>query len=594
MPRLLSGSTLRSGGSGQFISLAGAQPQLPPTATTETGFTLVTDSLLRTEYRSSLGFIEFNSATLWAKLPEGAIRILATGTAATAFLNTSTQTGKSLVVEGAVGIGRNLVVEEDIVVNRLTIGRGYEGQNNIVIKGDAEEPLDNFLNGQESVIIGYDALIGLDSSNKAIAIGRYALSTGTKLASSIAIGDSSLKRIGSVDSSLLGTITNVSFITSSSISNVTNTNPIVVTADNHSLSTGSQIYIVEVDGLTTTTTATGLISLVNEQILFADVLTTNSIALYYNKDLTIPVDGTSATTYISSGSILTPIQITVDIVQNITTGSYIYIDFVTGMTELNQNYYYTKQITTNTFDLYVNAGLEIPEDASNFNTFTGGGDVLRILQRYGNIGIGTEAAVNLIDGRENLFIGHQAARSLTTGSYNIFIGQNKTPYLFTGSGIISIGGDQIVDGLDDQVSIGSVFYYDGNGYAAINAETTIGLGSESTGTSSGALVVLGGAGIAGKVFVGGTTTILSTESSTSTTTGALQVVGGVGIQGDVHSNTGVPDENYLLYTPRVILTTGTVPENPRLGDVWLDTTVPAYLQYIKDGTSTYWIQVGTI
>ena len=61
MPSLLSGSTLRRGGSGEFIELANAQPQLPATDTTLTGFTLVTNSLLQTSYRSSLGFVEFTT-----------------------------------------------------------------------------------------------------------------------------------------------------------------------------------------------------------------------------------------------------------------------------------------------------------------------------------------------------------------------------------------------------------------------------------------------------------------------------------------------------------------------------------------------------
>ena len=80
MPGLLSGSLLRSGGSGEFLGLANAQPQLPPTDTTSTGFTLVTDGLFRTSYRSSLGNIEFKKAELWSNLTTGTIRILATGT----------------------------------------------------------------------------------------------------------------------------------------------------------------------------------------------------------------------------------------------------------------------------------------------------------------------------------------------------------------------------------------------------------------------------------------------------------------------------------------------------------------------------------
>ena len=80
MPGLLSGSLLRRGGSGEFIDLAGAQPQLPPTDTTSTGYTVVTDGLLRTSYRSSLGNVEFKNAELWSNLTTGTIRILATGT----------------------------------------------------------------------------------------------------------------------------------------------------------------------------------------------------------------------------------------------------------------------------------------------------------------------------------------------------------------------------------------------------------------------------------------------------------------------------------------------------------------------------------
>ena len=72
------------------------------------------------------------------------------------------------------------------------------------------------------------------------------------------------------------------------------------------------------------------------------------------------------------------------------------------------------------------------------------------------------------------------------------------------------------------------------------------------------------------------------------------VAGGVGIRGNVYAKSGIPDENYLLYTPTVTVTTGTVPTSPRIGDVWIDASVPAYLQYIKDGTSTFWIQVGAV
>ena len=103
-------------------------------------------------------------------------------------------------------------------------------------------------------------------------------------------------------------------------------------------------------------------------------------------------------------------------------------------------------------------------------------------------------------------------------------------------------------------------YYDGRGYAYIAADTSVGLGTDSTGTSSGALIVAGGVGIAGNVY---------------------------------SEPCGNPQEDFLLYTPR-INTTSTQPTNARIGDIWIDETVPAYLQYIKDGTSTFWIQVGAV
>ena len=69
MPGLISGGTLRSGGSGEFIKLADAMPQLPPTPTTSTGYTLVTNDKLQTSYRSSLGNIEFHLGEMYRPMP---------------------------------------------------------------------------------------------------------------------------------------------------------------------------------------------------------------------------------------------------------------------------------------------------------------------------------------------------------------------------------------------------------------------------------------------------------------------------------------------------------------------------------------------
>jgi hypothetical protein len=410
MPNLLSGSLLRRGGSGEFIDLAGAMPQLPPSPTTSTGYTLVTDGLFRTSYRSSLGEIQFNQATMYSTMDAGNITILNTGTNT---ISTGTTSGL-LIVNGDIGVGGTMNIEKDIVINGVTFGRGYKGVNNIVVRGEAETQVDSFENGQESIAIGFSTLLGLETSYKNIAIGRYALSSGTNISNNIALGDSALKLVG--------------------ITSATNDN---------------------------------------------------------------------------------------------------------------------------------------------------------------NIGIGADAGVSLTSGEWNIFLGHGAADTLVQGNNNIIIGQ-YTPNILSitsGSNIVSIGGDNLIDGLDNQVNIGSVFYYDGQGYGYISSEMEIGLGSPavvvSTSTMTGGLVVVGGIGVYDNAIIAGTGT------STSTTTGALVVTGGVGIGGDVYANTGIPEYNNLLYTPRVH-TTSTAPTSARIGDIWIDDTIPAYLQYIKDGTSTFWIQVGTV
>lgn len=580
MPRLLSGGLLRTGGSGDFITLAGAQPQLPPTDSTSTGFTLITDSLLRTRYASSLGNIEFKNGTMYSSMPDPTIKILATGTV---IVSTSTNTG-ALVVEGGVGIGANLYVEDDIVVNGITIGRGFEGINNIVIKGVADPQINAFNEGQQSIVIGYDAHNGLNTSYKNIAIGRYALNSGTNLSNTIAIGDSALKDIGSINELFVGNIESIAI-----------ENPVVLTVTGHGLSTGTHVIVRNAVGTTE----------LNGGIFYIDAVTPDTVALYFDNILNQPVDGT---TYMS---------------------------------------------------------------------YAGSGTLARILLRNNNIAIGVDAAKSLIDGELNFFFGDRIAENLTTGSNNFFIGHEVASNMTSGSGNIAIGGDNLVDGVDNQVNIGSVFYFDGIGYATINAETTIGLGSDSTGTNNGALMVVGGAGMLGNLYIGGhinvtgtgtsliqdvvidgsitavgagsinlspesgdvtispeagsltifpdvfasgsmnnvtignsvarngtfldlsadNLNITSTATSTSTSTGASIVTqGGIGVAkdvyaaGSIYSAEGIAEEAGLLYTPRVTISIQIPPENPRIGDFWIEPTLGAEFQYIADGENRIWVQ----
>ncbi len=558
MARLLSGSTLRVGESGEFLPLSGAQPQLPPSETTATGFTLATDGALRTSYRSSLGFVEFYTASMYSALPEGTIRILSTGST---FLSTSTYSG-NLVVGGGVGIGGNLYVEYDANVNGLTIGRGYEGIDNIVVRGVASTSSSAFESGQNSIAIGYDTLIGITATNKVIAIGRFAVSSGTNISNTIAVGDSALKLIGTENFPTLSTISNITIINSSTVSAATNAIPVVITSVGHALSTGSQILITDVVGLSTSTSTN---SVLNNTKYWVNVLGTDTFELYLDKSLTIPSNGFTATVgttvytltnYDSGGEIISPVLIS-SVDHGINTGTGIYIDGIVGTTELNLRYYYVDWINSSTLALFQNSVLSIPIDGSGYTSYVSDGTIYRYTLNDDNIAIGVNSAPVLKNGSDNFFFGNNIATSLTTGSNNTIIGHNQFNNLTNISGTIAIGADNLVDGRNNQINIGSVFYYDGAGNLDLNSNVRLGLGTDSTGTNSGALVIIGGVGIAGKVYSLGS---------------------------------GNPDENYELYTPTVSVTTGTAPLNPKLGDIWFDSSINGYLQYIKDGTSSFWIQ----
>jgi hypothetical protein len=464
MSSLLSASKLRYGGSGEFLQLAGAMPQLPETTST-TGFTLITNRLLQTRYASSLGNIEFDQAQMYSNLSEGTVRILMTGTTS---ISTNSDSG-TLVVTGGVGIGKNLWVKQDIHVNDLTIGQGIDNGNNIAIIGTYTEFTSG--DGQNNITIGYNALTQSIKAYRSIAIGNYALSEGIGITDSIAIGNGALRYLGTVPEVAVATI-----------SNATQTNPVMITTDgSHGLISGDRILITDVVEMVE----------LNDQKFYVLVLDPQTITLYSDSILFSKIDGTGYTAY---------------------------------------------------------------------TTF--GGTVSRYVLSNNNIAIGIDAGKNLIEGRKNFFFGDRAADALVNGSSNIIVGSDVARNMITGNANISIGGDNLVDGIDNQINIGSVFYYDGLGNLDVNSNTNLGLGQEAVSTSTGALTVSGG---------------ISTHYS-------------------VYSREGNPEENYLLYTPRVFVTS-TQPLGPRISDFWIFNDglgTSSYLQYVRDGTDTFWLQVGLI
>ncbi len=62
------------------------------------------------------------------------------------------------------------------------------------------------------------------------------------------------------------------------------------------------------------------------------------------------------------------------------------------------------------------------------------------------------------------------------------------------------------------------------------------------------------------------------------------VTGNIYVSGDVYSQGGQP-----LYTPRVTIS-NVAPNDPRVGDFWIDTENGVEFQYVKDGENLFWIQ----
>ncbi len=65
----------------------------------------------------------------------------------------------------------------------------------------------------------------------------------------------------------------------------------------------------------------------------------------------------------------------------------------------------------------------------------------------------------------------------------------------------------------------------------INASGT----TDSTSTSTGAIITAGGVGIAGDTYIGGQINNTNTTDSTSTTTGAIVTPGGIGVGGNIYT-----------------------------------------------------------
>jgi hypothetical protein len=104
----------------------------------------------------------------------------------------------------------------------------------------------------------------------------------------------------------------------------------------------------------------------------------------------------------------------------------------------------------------------------------------------------------------------------------------------------------------------------------LTGDILISSNTASHSTTTGALVVVGGTGIGGNLFVGGNIVAASGNVSTSTNTGALVVIGGAGISGNLYiTNTGDVSANIGAFQQYANATFGT--------SSYGDSNVAAYL-----------------
>ena len=131
----------------------------------------------------------------------------------------------------------------------------------------------------------------------------------------------------------------------------------VTVSGSHGLVDGDFITITGVVGMTQ----------INNGSYYIKSTGASTFTLHPDDSLIPKLDTTSFTAWSSGGTVTSPIKFY--------SGDRIRITSVGGMTQLNNNKYYAKPLTSNTFELYSNAALTTAVDSTTFTTYTSGGVV---------------------------------------------------------------------------------------------------------------------------------------------------------------------------------------------------------------------------
>lgn len=575
MPNLLSGKRLRVGGSGQFISLPGAQPALGPSPSTGTGFTLITGPTYLTEYSSSLGFIQFTSGTIYSYVPGQNISIQTTGTgtfqvfAPTVFRNsvefTNTLTFTDLNASGLIRF-TNTTSAISSTTGALTLGGGAG------IGGDL------YVGGTIYGNISTSSLTSLTLDTSRITVANT-LTSGTffLVLSNTATGLVSPQTNGGIT---YNNSTGVFAITSSTASTSTNTGALVIRggvgvggnlnatqifdSGSRVISTVSAGVGIGINGFNTGTfsghnvvlTNTGVLSLIAGTGTNVSSTTGNVTVWITPPTLqSVTAQGNQTTSTVFFNNTATAVSTTTASVV-VAGGVGIGGNLIVGT---------TLSATTATFDtirVTSSATFATITTVTQNSIYTAGGvgiggdlTVINNTLMYGNLtvlGTYTILTQQTVDvGRKVVALSTSAGPAILSIDSGITVGPISNPFvkfLFDGINSWKSTGN-FIPNTTRTFNLGSAGYQWNNAYIFNNnvyGQDIVWNTATSTSPYSGAAIVLGGMGIADNLNVANTVTIggglsatglirfTNNTNSTSTVSGALVVSGGVGIGGDLY------------------------------------------------------------
>jgi hypothetical protein len=599
MPGLLSGGKALRGTSGSgsiFIQLEGAQPSLGLTPSTATGFTLVTGPNGQLGFTSTLGLISFVDGVV-QRITSGTDLVLQSNGTGTVRLSGNVEIDSQLIFATNAEF-TNLRSTNSTITNLTVTGaiNFTSATNTATFAGDVRMSQDLQVDQQ------FRVLGNVSLSPEGGIVDIRPLAGGSVL---IRPGDT-----GRMDNMNIGDLVpaNGRFV------NLTATTFTVdqFTVENQNVNTGTFNFIrilstgsdsltavggIQVGGVMSATVVLDSGTRVISQVVAGTGLSGGGVGptvTLNNTGVLSIIAGTDTAITTSTG--------------NVTISNTSTLDSVTGRGNTTTNAIYAGELYDSGTRVISNI---LVGDGIAINTSTGPSVLLTNTGVLSIIG-GTDITVSTATG--NVTVNNQSTLQSVTDR-----GSTTTNFMRIANGFSQVGTGTSLDGgtwtgavfvVDGDGGFGGNLYIQGDFYASGKAVlTTSTLGGSlnqgdditiTTNTATGEITWNNVSTLQSVTNRGNTTTnrvlFLNTSNSTSTTTGAITVAGGVGVAKDVYvgdavysQDGGSPAYNYKLYTPQVTVSTST-PVGSRIGDFWIDPSIGVEYQYVPNGTQTVWIQ----